>query len=312
MNNKLRKLMNVKNALRRKYYKNRTTENWNKYRNYRNQVTKLRRKSVMQYMEKKCKENVQNGKDFWKTIKPVISDKNKMSNNVILLENNMVVNDPQMVSDIMNEHFVNAASGIGKPDSIEANDNMESILAEHGDSESVRRIRRNIVAGHSFKFSPVNSDYVLKKLSSINTKKSMGHDQLPPKMIKLGAEYLCKPITSLINMSFETSVYPHDLKAAEVTPIFKKCDRMNKENYRPVSVLPCLSKVFESVYIDQLSSYFEEFFAPVMSGFRKSHSCQHVLIDLLRNAGKLLMMVKYMVHFSLIYHVLLIVSHPNY
>ena len=101
-------------------------------------------------------------------------------------------------------------------------------------------------------------------------------------MIKLGAEQLCQPIRYLINMSFNVSSFPNDLKAAEVTPVFKKNDRLNKVNYRPVSVLPCLSKVFESIYIDQLNKYFDSLLSPYLSGFRKSHNCQHVLLDFIK------------------------------
>ena len=98
-------------------------------------------------------------------------------------------------------------------------------------------------------------------------------------MIRLGAKYLAKPIKYLINMSINTSTFPNDLKAAEVSPIYKKNNRLDKCNYRPVSILPCISKIFESVYVDQLSLYFESLFAPTLSGFRKAHNCQHVLID---------------------------------
>ena len=80
-----------------------------------------------------------------------------------------------------------------------------------------------------------------------------------------------------MNMSIKTSIFPSDLKSAEVTPIFKKNDRMDKVNYRLVSVLHCLSKNVESLYIDQLSSYFDSRFVSTLSGFRKSHNCQHVL-----------------------------------
>ena len=80
-------------------------------------------------------------------------------------------------------------------------------------------------------------------------------------------------------MSMKTACFPTDLKAAEITPIFKKDDRMNKSNYRPVSVLPCLSKFFEGVLIDQMTTFFNDLFAPQVSGFRKGRNCQHVLID---------------------------------
>ncbi len=73
-------------------------------------------------------------------------------------------------------------------------------------------------------------------------------------------------------------LFPAPLKRAEVTPIHKKYDVMLKENYRPVSVLPALSKIFEGVLVDQLTGYFKQHLSPYVSGFRKGHDCQSVLI----------------------------------
>ena len=71
--------------------------------------------------------------------------------------------------------------------------------------------------------------------------------------------------------------FPKDLKYAEVTPIFKKNDNLDKENYRPVSVLPCISKIYEKILCDQLMSYMEPRLSPRLSGFRKGYSCQSLL-----------------------------------
>ena len=75
-------------------------------------------------------------------------------------------------------------------------------------------------------------------------------------------------------MSIETSVFPDSLKAAEVSPVYKKGSTVDKKNYRPISVLPSVSKIFEKVIVHQLSSFFESKFSPLLSGFRKKYSCQ--------------------------------------
>ncbi len=76
------------------------------------------------------------------------------------------------------------------------------------------------------------------------------------------------------------SLFPASLKRAEITAIHKKNDTMLKENYRPVSVLPALSKVVEGVFVDQLSEHFQQqqHLSPCVSGFRKGSDCQGVLI----------------------------------
>ena len=74
MNGELRRDINVKRMLKRKFTKCNSNMNWDKYRKHRNIVTKLLKKSLQQYMHKKCNEAV-NGGDFWKTVKPLISNR---------------------------------------------------------------------------------------------------------------------------------------------------------------------------------------------------------------------------------------------
>ena len=98
------------------------------------------------------------------------------------------------------------------------------------------------------------------------------------KLIKLGSPVICAAVTYLINGCIMSSVFPSALKRAEITPIYKKENHLSKCNYRPVSVMPCLFTIFEGVIVDQLSEYFEPYFSKYISGFRKGHDCQGVLI----------------------------------
>ena len=76
MNDELSKSINVRNMLKRKYKKINSQENWIRYRAHRNHVNSLRKKSLQQYIKIKCNQpNICNGKEFWKTIKPIISNK---------------------------------------------------------------------------------------------------------------------------------------------------------------------------------------------------------------------------------------------
>ena len=84
---------------------------------------------------------------------------------------------------------------------------------------------------------------------------------------------MAKPVISvtiaeMINNAIDTGTFPDALKKADVTPVFKKTDQLSKENYRPVSILPCLSKVYEKVLAIQLGEYFENIFDQALSAFR--------------------------------------------
>ncbi len=96
---------------------------------------------------------------------------------------------------------------------------------------------------------------VYKKLAALNGMKATGVDNIPPRLVKADAAQLSEPIATLFNMSVTQAVFPDMLKRADVWHLFKKGDVSNVCNYRPVSILLCLSKIFEGILIDRLHSY---------------------------------------------------------
>ena len=83
----------------------------------------------------------------------------------------------------------------------------------------------------------------------------------------------------MYSVHVDKGVFPDSMKHAEIVPVFKKGKKLEKSNYRPVSILSCLSKVWEKILITQLSEFFYNIFLPHMSGFRKAHGCQDVLLN---------------------------------
>ena len=118
--------------------------------------------------------------------------------------------------------------------------------------------------------------------------KAAGHDMLPAKLLKLGSDILCLSMTYIMKMCFSSGTFLCNLKCADVCPIFKKGDTMEIANNRPVSILPSVSKIFEKEMVNQMSEYFKDIFSPILSGFRKKHSCETVLIRMLENVKKTL------------------------
>jgi len=86
-------------------------------------------------------------------------------------------------------------------------------------------------------------DEILKITGNLKTNKSSGHDNLCPKLVKNVADYVVFPIQRLFNMSFESGIVPSKLKIAKVIPIFKKGDRVQVSNYRPISLLNVFDKL---------------------------------------------------------------------
>ena len=111
--------------------------------------------------------------------------------------------------------------------------------------------------------------------------KASQYSDIPTKIIKENSDIFSNFICESINNSIKSSIFPSCLKHADVTPLHKKCNKSLKENYRPVSILPILSKVFERSMFKQMSSFFDDIFSKYQYGFRKGFSTQQCLLALL-------------------------------
>ena len=103
------------------------------------------------------------------------------------------------------------------------------------------------------------------------------------KILRLAQNELTYPITNLVNNSISMSTFPEQLKCAELSPLYKKEDNLNKKNFRPVSILTGISKLYESVVNDQLLEFFSRLFNDLIGAFRKGYSCQSLLVKCIDN-----------------------------
>ena len=113
-------------------------------------------------------------------------------------------------------------------------------------------------------------------------KKTSGN--IPNKILKSSVSVICPFITNLINSSIENSYFPDKLKLAEITPVPKIDDSKDVGDYRPISILPAISKLFEKTLSNQLSSYFDKIFCSLLCGFRRRHStptCTHATFKIM-------------------------------
>ena len=121
--------------------------------------------------------------------------------------------------------------------------------------------------------------------STLNFSKVIESD-IPAKILKKSVKIYKKEITFIINDSIEKGIFPDDLKLADVSPIFKKEYSFKKENYRPVSILPHRSKVFERILYKQIDTFITTKFPPYLCGFRKKHNAQHSLLKMIETWKK--------------------------
>ena len=134
----------------------------------------------------------------------------------------------------------------------------------------------------SFNLKKVEASSVLKSLTGVKINKATGIDKISNKILKIAAPVIYKNLTGLFNLSITSGVFPSDWKIAKVSPLFKSGDLSNTNNYRPISVLPTIARVFERLIFDQLHTYVNDnnFLYTYQSGFRPLHSTLAALLDI--------------------------------
>ena len=122
----------------------------------------------------------------------------------------------------------------------------------------------------------------------MDSSKAYQSNNIPPKVLKDNTDICITILSSDINNCILNGVFPSNLKYADITPVFKQVERLLKVNYRPVSILPTLSKIYEKVLYQQMYEYFDKLFSRHLCGFRKGQSTQHCLLFMLESLKKAL------------------------
>ena len=203
-------------------------------------------------------------KKTWATINETLN-RNQKSNNFPL---EFIVNDQSITDtkDIAN-HFNNYFSNIGA--------NLSSTIKLH-DSNAAFTDYLNNPTDHRFTFSQINEPKVLSIINKLKNKTSSGKDGISNKLLKAIKSVISEAIAIIINQSILTGIFPDQLKLAKVKPLYKKGDKCCLNNYRPISLLPTISKIYERVMYKQLYQYFNEnkLLCEQQYGFRSQHSTE--------------------------------------
>ena len=254
MNKALRKAIMTRSRLKNKFNKNSSAKNWSSYKKQRNFCLKLLRQTKEKYFNNISVKKVSDNRTFWKSVKPFFSNKGLNSNNILLVEGNEIVNADGKIATIMNRYFTNITKHMNlKANKISHREELVNILNTFKNHKSVQRIKlANFHSYSTLNFSKVTESEVRKEILNLSTKKATKNGDIPAKILNKSVNIYIKEITFIINDCLEKGIFPDDLKLADVLPIFKKEDSFKKENYRPVSILPHMSKVFERILYNKL------------------------------------------------------------
>ena len=283
----LRKAIMTRSALKNKFYKDSTPENKIAYKKQQNYCSRLYKKERKRYYEKLDVKNVTDNKTFWKTVKPFLSEKGNTFSKITLVEGDEIIYNDQNVAQKLNEFFSNTVKHLDIPNNSYIinhpgflKDPIAIALHKFSTHPSVIKIKES-VQSTSFHFQPISLKQIEDEISSLNSRKSNTFKGIPIHSLKENVDIIGKILHRIISNAIIRCEFPDALKLADITPIFKTQDATNKKNYRPISILPTISKVYEKLLQKQITVFVDQFLYKYMFGYRKGYNTQHALITLL-------------------------------
>ena len=264
----LKDAIKVKNKLYKKYQKINAVAHEIAYKTYRNKLNHILKCAERKHYSDLLNDNKNNVKRTWQILKSIVN-KNKTTKfqDKFKLSDGTFTSDKSMISTKFNEFFI----GIGPN------------LAQNIQRQSVTPLS---LMGQSWVNSiylhEVTSEEIIKILQSLKNG-AAGYDGINASTLKLVSSLIVNPLRYICNLSLIEGVFPTELKIANVLPLYKSDDPFCFNNYRPVSLLCVLSKVFEKFMYNRLLNFLEEhkFFVNEQFGFRKSHSSYMALMTLM-------------------------------
>jgi Notch-like protein len=213
------------------------------------------------YFESQLKNAQSNLKKTWSILKNAINQTpNKSSSISRLLVGNAEITDPCLIAESFNEFFINAARLI-----------VEEIPPTDRPPDPVLN---DDIPLFSLSDSPVTRTEISEVIKSLKDKYTQDFCGLSTHFIKSVSDQILTPLHHLINASFSFSVFPSQLKIAKVIPLLKQGSPTSMDNYRPISLLSCFSKIFEKIVCNRLCNFLDRnnLISPSQFGFRSEHS----------------------------------------
>ena len=183
---------------------------------------------------------------FWRSIKPLLSDKSKSNEKITTVEDNKVISEDKDNVELLNPFFFLAVKNLKTPEFSDSNSLAENIpqpifkailkYKNHSGIIAIKKARN----GPVFSFCEVSVNGVFKKIKRLKGRKAEQTTDIPAKTLKENADFLNETIRSV--------KLPAVLKNGNITAAFKQAFNVSRENYWPVSILPIVSKIFEEIF----------------------------------------------------------------
>ena len=240
------------------------------YKNYANKLKQIIRLAKKLYFGNQLQSHQHDSRKTWKVLRELLPKKSINSiPQEIYVSNGILTSNQEKITNQFNQYFATIGKKLSNDVSCNLSHNFSSYL-------------QNPVPSSMF-LSPTTPHEIDSLILNLKLKRMNDEDDIPPFFLRIAKNILSFPLALMINHSFSLGIFPKILKTAKVLPIFKKGNAKNISNYRPISLLPSISKIYERAIYNRTILFFDRnnILAPNQFGFRKSYSTNHAILNLI-------------------------------
>ena len=264
--------INRKNNLFYKYKTDITINNKAKYISYKNTLTNIIRIEKRKYFENRLSIFKHDTKNTWKVIKQAMNSTIKKSEINKIRSNGRIIESPKCMSNTFNNYFSSIGNNLAK--------NIP--LSRKNFTDFLGPLNHN-----SIFFLPTNRNEIINIVSKLKNKKSSGFDEIDNVILKSIILSIVDPLVHIFNLSLLHGKFPNLMKIAKIIPLFKKGDKLELGNYRPISLLTSFSKLLEKIIFARMTSFLKRYdiLSRFQFGFREKHNTTHALLSFIEKVA---------------------------
>lgn len=264
----LQKLLRKKNKLFKKYISNSIPSTHDSYKSYRNKYNHSIRSAKKKYFSEEFKKCLNDSKTTWKVINQLLQrERATYVLPSVLSEGKNSFNNSEDIAQKFNNFFVNIGSKLANKIPACQGNPLDFISSDFPPFSS---------------FEPPDTQEISDLIDELKLS-AAGHDNISAFLVKQVKEHILQPLVHILSLSLKTGIVPDDLKLAKVIPLFKADDPCCFNNYRPISILPCFSKILEKIVYKRMLNHLNSnaILYKHQYGFRKNHSTYMALLHLI-------------------------------
>ena len=217
-----------------------------KYKEQRNKCLSILKGTKTNYFNNLNPKVITDNKKFWSAVKPLFSDKSKAMNTIVLYEKGKIRKNYKRVSEVLNKYFANLTKSL----KLKTCPSRKSFL-----NTSIKKINQTYLKEDTFVFGQIRETETIEIIKSLPKNKATVFKDIPMRFIKDATHVYSHRLRAIFNNCTKNKKFLDTLKYADITPVFKKGDTTDKSNYRPISFLSNVSKIFEKLIYSQVNSY---------------------------------------------------------